>query len=77
MQSDQNLNNGEAYIDLNQLPQAPLTGHMWRQEGTQLICQSCPFKHATFIEPGLQLYGIDEDGKPLIRKLRTEAAGPK
>lgn len=65
-----NLNNGEtAYVDLNQIPKATLDGHMWRQEGTQLICQSCPFKHATFIEPGYQLYGIDDEGKPQIRKI--------
>ena len=56
-------------FDLNSIPAATLTGHMWRQEGTQLICQSCTFTHATFIEPGYQLYGIDEDGKPLIREI--------
>ncbi len=77
MQSDQPLDKETAYINLDELPRAPLKGHMWRQEGTQLICQSCPFKHATFIEPGLQLYGIDEDGNPMIRKLRAEASGPK
>ncbi len=56
-------------VDVNSLPQPQLTGHMWRQEGTQLICQSCSFKHATFIDPGYQLYGIDEKGHPMIRKV--------
>lgn len=65
-----NLSNGAKYeIDLDKLPEATLQGHMWRQEGTQLICQSCSFRHATFIEPGYQLYGIDDTGTPLVRKI--------
>ena len=59
-------------FDISKMPEA-ISGHMWRQEGTQLICQSCPFKHATFIEPGLQLYGIDKDGSPLIRKITIDS----
>jgi len=67
------LNNGDkAYVDLTQIPQATLQGHMWRQEGTLLICQSCSFKHSTFIQPGYQLYGIDDNGKPLIRKITVK-----
>lgn len=73
-----NLNSGDkAYVDLSQIPQATLQGHMWRQEGTQLKCMSCSFQHATFIEPGYQLYGIDDEGKPMIRPFRTEARPPK
>lgn len=55
-------------LNLDEIPQPQLTGHMWRQEGTQLICQSCSFKHATFIPVGYQLYGIDKDGVPMVRK---------
>lgn len=73
MQTEPNLNkevvNG---LDISQIPDATLKGHSWRQEGTQLICQSCPFKHGTFIEPGLQLYGIADDGTPLIRTLKAD-----
>lgn len=71
MQSEPNdqIKGDKAYVDLNQIPKATLEGHMWRQEGTQLICQSCTFKHATFIEPGYQLYGLDDDGKPLVRQI--------
>jgi hypothetical protein len=54
--------------DLGQLPKPELTGHNWRQQGTQLICTSCPFEHASYLEPGYQLYGIDKQGLPLIRK---------
>lgn len=53
------------------IPQPQLTGHLWRQEGTQIICQSCPFKHASFIEPGYQLYGIDDAGMPMIRRIQV------
>lgn len=68
-----NLSNGVLNgLDLSNLPQATLQGHMWRQEGTQLICQSCSFKHATFIEPGYQLYGLDEKGAPMIRKIEVK-----
>jgi len=56
-------------IDLSQIPKATLEGHMWRQEGIYLHCTSCPFNHGTFIEPGYQLYGIDDNGAPLIRKI--------
>lgn len=56
-------------IDVDQIAQPQLDGHMWRQEGNQLICQSCPFKHSSFIDPGYQLYGIDDNGRPLIRKI--------
>lgn len=62
-------NEGKTYVDLNQIPEVTLKGHMWRQEGNQLICQSCTFNHATFIEPGCQLYGIDANGTPQIRKI--------
>lgn len=69
--NEENLkNNEERYvIDLDALPKPELTGHLWRQEGTQLICQSCSFTHMTFIEPGYQLYGFDQDGSPLIREI--------
>ena len=80
--NEENLNplKGDILNEFNieDMPQATFTGHMWRQEGTQLICQSCTFKHSTFIQPGYQLYGIDKDGIPQIRRiLIDEAATPK
>lgn len=59
-------------LDISEIPQATLQGHMWRQVGTQLVCQSCSFNHGTFIEPGYQLYGIDDEGKPQIRKIAVK-----
>jgi hypothetical protein len=57
------------YVNLDQLPQPELKGHAWRQRGTELICESCPFTHSSYIPPEYQLYGIDKDGMPMIRKL--------
>lgn len=59
----------EAYVDLNELPQPQLSGHTWRQRGTLLMCESCPFTHASFIPPEYQLYGIDDNGIPKIRRI--------
>lgn len=60
----------ETYVtDLDTLPQPQLTGHQWLQIGSMLQCDSCPFKHTQFIPPEYQLYGIDEKGIPLIRKI--------
>lgn len=56
-------------FDLSQMPEAQLAGHNWRQRGTELICDSCPFTHATYIPPDKQLYGIDERGLPMIRSV--------
>lgn len=56
-------------FDLASLPKPELTGHGWVQRGTLLVCQSCEFEHGTHIDPGYQLYGIDEKGYPLIRKI--------
>lgn len=57
-------------FDLNELPKPELTGHAWRQRGTELVCESCPFTHASYIPPGYQLYGINDSGYPMIRKLK-------
>ena len=56
-------------FDLTEIPQPQLTGHQWRQQGTLLTCQSCPFTHASHIPPDYQLVGIDDQGMPKIRKL--------
>ena len=56
-------------INLDELPRPELTGHGWRQQGTMLLCESCPFTHTSFIPVGYQLYGIGEDGLPRIKKL--------
>jgi hypothetical protein len=55
-------------FDLSEMPQPQLTGHAWRQRGTELVCESCPFTHSAYIPPGYQLYGIDDNGYPKFRR---------
>lgn len=58
-------------FNLDDMPQPELAGHAWRQRGTELICESCPFTHASYIPPPYQLYGINDKGFPMIRKLKV------
>lgn len=60
--------------DLNLLPQPQLSGHAWRQQGTTLVCESCPFNHASFIPVDYQLYGINDKGEPMIRKVSVSTS---
>jgi hypothetical protein len=62
----------ELSISFDDLPQPELSGHAWRQQGTALICESCPFSHASFIPPEYQLYGINEKGEPMIRPIKVQ-----
>ena len=71
-QNDQNQEPEHEIIsqfDLEDMPKPELAGHAWRQRGTELICESCPFTHASYIPPDKQLYGIDERGYPMIRTI--------
>jgi hypothetical protein len=58
-----------AEFDPSTIPEATLAGHNWRQRGTELVCDSCPFTHASYIPPGKQLYGINDQGLPMIRDI--------
>jgi len=40
--------------------------HHWRQKGNQLICNSCPFPHATFIPRDKRMIGEMADGTPIF-----------
>lgn len=59
----------ESEFNLNEIPRVELTGHLWVQRGAQIICDSCPFKHSSYLPPGYQLYGTDKEGLPIIKKL--------
>jgi len=48
---------------------ASMQGHTWIQQGTEVSCESCPFKHSFYLEPGLILKGIHENGNPIIDKI--------
>lgn len=51
------------------IPPAKVSGHVWRQHGTELRCEACEFAHSTFIPVGYQMYGEKEDGTPMLRKI--------
>lgn len=59
----------EHSFDLSSIPEVQLSGHQWIQMGNELRCTSCSFTHGTYISSDYQLYGIDDSGKPLIRKI--------
>ncbi len=65
----QEESNDGVQINLNELPRPELTGHAWIQQGTALTCRSCPFAHVSYIPPDFQLYGINEKGEPMVRKI--------
>lgn len=56
-------------INLNDIPRPDLSGHAWIQRGAELSCKSCPFEHTSYLPPQYQLYGIQEDGIPKLRKI--------
>lgn len=56
-------------FDVDSIPKPELAGHLWKQRGTQLTCESCPFTHTSYLPTDYQLYGIDKDGLPMIRKI--------
>lgn len=68
-QANEEIKEESSEFDLASLPKPELTGHAWVQRGTMLVCQSCQFEHGNHIDPGYQLYGMDEKGYPLIRKI--------
>jgi len=51
---------------------ASMHGHSWIQQGTQISCESCPFPHSFYIEPGYILKGIDDNGNPIIDTTLTQ-----
>jgi hypothetical protein len=42
--------------------------HEWRQEGTHLVCRSCPSAHGHYIGIDKLMTGMDEKGNPIIEK---------
>lgn len=48
------------------LKKAKSVKHNWKQKGQWLICDSCPFPHASFIGDKI-LVGIDENGLPILK----------
>lgn len=57
-------------VELDKLvPYTSLQGHVWVQEGPNLICNSCQVRHAFSIGMDKRLMGYDEEGNPIIKKV--------
>lgn len=41
-----------------------LRGHKWKQQGSYIVCSSCPFKHASFVGIKVLLVGYTDEGYP-------------
>jgi hypothetical protein len=50
------------------VPYVHLKGHVWRQEGPYIVCDSCPVRHSFCIGIDKILTGIDRQGNPIIKK---------
>ena len=46
----------------------PNENHEWRQQGPYVVCKSCEIEHAVFIGMEKILIGLDEKGRPLLKK---------
>lgn len=60
-------------IDISNLDskiEAAVGGHGWKQRGTEVYCTTCPLTHGFYIQPGLMLVGIKEDGMPEFEKVK-------
>jgi len=42
--------------------------HEWRQQGYYLVCKSCELQHAVWIGKDKIMIGVDETGKPILKK---------
>ena len=42
--------------------------HIYRQRGPWIVCTSCVSQHASFIGVNRDYKGVDEDGKPVLKK---------
>lgn len=46
----------------------PKGNHEYRQQGYYLVCKSCEIQHAVWIGPDRLMVGVDESGRPILKK---------
>jgi hypothetical protein len=46
-------------------------GHIWKQQGPYIFCDTCPFKHGANIPINYILQGTNSQGKPYFKDLDT------
>lgn len=61
-------NNPKGGNDVNDYPMPTLRGHIWRQYGNKIECQSCSTTHYAFLQPNQYISGY-EDGIPIISQI--------
>ncbi len=66
---------GESYeVDPSQLTSLipkTLAGHAWIQRGPHLVCTSCVIPHSTWVGMSKRLFGIDDQGVPILKTVGT------
>lgn len=45
----------------------PAGRHVWRQQGSYLVCKECPLTHAVYVGINKIMVGEDEGGRPKLR----------
>ncbi len=63
-------NKEEFDVTRDDLPMPSLQGHIWKQFGNKIECQSCNNRHAAFLQPGYYISGY-KDGIPVISQITT------
>lgn len=71
------INNDKEEYDVKtqELPMPSLRGHIWKQFGNKIECQSCGTSHSAFLQPGYYISGYT-DGVPVISQITTRPAVP-
>lgn len=65
---------GNSYA-IDELPMPQLSGHMWKQYGNKIECQSCSSPHAAFLPLGFYISSYKK-GIPVISQIVTRPLKP-
>ena len=66
-----NNEHDESIVELHSQPSfvfKPNENHSWRQQGPYAVCKSCEIMHATYIGSEVLIVGLDDQGRPLLKK---------
>lgn len=58
-----------------EFPFPSIQGHLWKQYGNKLDCDSCPVSHSVLLPVGFYLSGYDK-GVPIISPIATRLVVP-
>lgn len=68
--SESEVKSAEEIFDFNKPDYSfiPQGNHEYRQQGYYLVCKSCEIQHAVWIGSRKIMVGVDEEGKPILKK---------